>query len=227
MAGSLSRARGQKRRHRQVARRRAPGVAGAGAGAGPEVTHPAPARPLVAAAAVVKDRGPNPSSSAAPPAAAHFRFPFPANTRRREEPSGRKRRGEEEEGPWHSRRLRPQAGAGGRAGGRRLSSPRRARAGAAEGRGLREVGNSTQGGGRPQPAPKAGGPCGLLSACEARHGGEADEPGKPSVYGKGGGARAALTTIGSPRRLPFARGAGGTGNASGPVRRRKSSPMGI
>lgn len=53
----------------------------------------------------------------------------------------------EEERSWRCRRPRPQAGEGGRAGGRRLSSQRRARAGAAQGRGLQRASASPERGG--------------------------------------------------------------------------------
>lgn len=47
--------------------------------------------------------------------------------------------------------------------------------------------NGTRGRCRPQPYPKERGPSGQLGACEARHGGEADEPGWPRVYREGAG----------------------------------------
>lgn len=92
--------------------------------------------------------------------------------------------------------------------------------------------NSAHGRLRPQPAPEEGEPGGRLSAFEARHGGEAHEPGGTRVYGEGGGARAALTTLdrlgpgGSETTFPRGHRVprDGRGSAPGSVRRRKSFP---
>lgn len=120
---------------------------------------------------------------------------------------------DEEERSWHCRRPRPQPGwADARAGV--VSAP----SGGLGRAWLR--GGDCRG---PLPAPKEGGLGGLLGACEERHGGEAAEPGRPSVYREGGGARPASTTIRSPGRLHFPPGAGATGSVSSLVRRRKSS----
>lgn len=161
--------------------RRVTGSRGAGAGAGPgrgsEVTHRAPARPVAA----VWCWGAGPGGSAAPPGAAHFRFPFLANTGGGGRAGGSREDKEEKEGPWHCRLPRPQAGQG-RAG---VASAPRGGLGRARPRGGDCGGrvSSAQGLCKPQPASKEGGPGGFLGACEARHGGEADKPGRPSVYG--------------------------------------------
>ncbi|XP_029773822.1 uncharacterized protein LOC115274554 [Suricata suricatta] len=91
------------------------------------------------------------------------------------------------------------AGAGGRAGV--ASAPP---GGGAGGLGRAQLRGGDCGGrvNRPQPAPEEGEHAGRLGACEARHGGVADEPLWPRVFRKGGGARTALITTRSlPARL--------------------------
>ncbi|XP_072591247.1 uncharacterized protein [Vulpes vulpes] len=83
---------------------------------------------------------------------------------------------------------------------------------------------------RPQPAPEKGQPGGRLGACEARHGGEADEPRGPRRTAKGAGLErpwqpldglglgGLQTTFPRGPRVPR----DGRGSASGAVRRRES-----
>nr|XP_055200197.1 translation initiation factor IF-2-like [Nyctereutes procyonoides] len=169
-----------------------------------------------------------------------FQFPFPADTGRSEGPGGRpggggggeeeeeeeevegRRRGRRGPGPVAPPAAPPSASPGGGAGGLGRARLR------GRDRGRRV--SSAQSRRRPQPAPEKGQPGGRLGACEARHGGEADEPRGPRRTAKGAGLgrpwqplhRLGLgglqTTFPRGPRVPR----DGRGSASGAVRRRES-----
>lgn len=98
------------------------------------------------------------------------------------------------------------------------------------GRGRGRRVSSAQSRRRPQPAPQKGQPGGRLGACEARHGGEADEPRGPRRTAKGAGLERPwqpLDRLGlGGLQTTFPRGPrvprDGRGSASGAVRRRES-----
>lgn len=220
MAGSPSRARGQKRRHRQVAGQRALGVAGAGAGAGPEVTHrhrrvlssPPPTRTGVRTQTVPRLRPPPRT----------FGFPSPQTQGGGRSPAGERGGAKRGRGPGTAGAyaLRP-----GRADARAgvASAPRggleRARLRGGDRGKWVTAPKAAAGLSRPR---RRGDPAGSLMRVKRDMAARPTSPGSPVCTGKGRGQSglddhwiASQTTFPARRR--------GTGNASGPVRRRKSS----